>query len=139
MRKTEITILFLRKAGGVVNAAAAKFRKLSLLAYVLLFGAIFGDMFRRMSLQVSSEPLFYIFVLTAFAGFVMLFVKNQEIPDIRKRFNLTFAEICFAVCLLIVSYGLPNYLGLIKYAIFITLVTVYLILYYSYLFKGRFE
>lgn len=122
-----------------MNATAAKLRRLSLFPYTLLFGAIFGDMMRHMSMEVPSEFLFYVCILAAFIGSVMLVVKNRAIPDSNKRIKVMVAEICVTLCLILISYGLPDYLGLVKYATFTILMAVYLGFYFSFLFKGRFQ
>ncbi|HEU6439961.1 MAG TPA: hypothetical protein VFC12_05940 [Terriglobales bacterium] len=107
-------------------------RRLSILAYALSFGALFGVAaygYTRVNPDGSKDDiLFWIYLGSALLGSVLLAAKNLRFPA-SQRVLLGAADVLVLAVALLLIVLLPSQMGLFRGAILIAIFFPYLIWY----------
>lgn len=114
------------------------FRKLSGIAYVLLFGDIIGYATNTMTIQ-SWVPSWdtgmqYIWVLAAFVGLVLVVLKDQMI-NTRLKSVIMFADIFVPLMLFIAVNTLT--IMIMRELISLVVSSIYIVVFVALLYKGK--
>lgn len=111
------------------------FRALSLSAYALNFGALFGYATFGYTLAMSDGStdtgMLYVWALMGFIGALLGVAKNRRIQDpaLRKRF--TYADPAVVVGALVLIAVLPSVIGMLKGLILLLLLSTYVYWYFK--------
>lgn len=118
--------------GRMVSTSSASLRTLSLWAYVLTFGALWGYSLNRTGIANGSTGTgaLFVWVVMALVGSSLIGVKNHRITDKRVRTRITVGDGAAIGAGLVLIIALPDFLGLIKGLALLVLVTPYVLWYF---------
>ncbi len=105
-------------------------RSVSLWAYVLAFGALFGYVTYGYTVQTPNGPdtrEIWVWVVMALVGSTLLGLKNHRIKDRRLRTRVTLGDGPVIVAALALTLVLPAYLGMVKGLVLVALVAPYVV------------
>jgi hypothetical protein len=99
-------------------------------AYILWFGALWGD-------TTFGHALFYQWILMAVVGSILVGIKNLKISNPQRRLKVTVADLLMIATLLVLINVLPTSIGLVRSAIVLLVVAIYILIYFNLLYKGK--
>jgi len=119
-----------------------RFRTRSMQAYGLLFGSIFGyttfgGVVHHADGSMPDRGLFFVWVIMAFIGSTLVVLKNNKIIDSAMKARIQIAELIVIALLLVITYSVPSYIGLVKSLLLLIVMTTYISFYVNLLYKGK--
>jgi hypothetical protein len=103
-------------------------------AYILLFGAFWGET----TFGHARLLAFDLWILMAVFGSILVGRKNLQISNPQRRWKVTVADLLITVTVLVLINVLPTSMGLVRSAIVFLVMTIYLLIYFNLLYKGKF-
>jgi hypothetical protein len=121
----------------IAKAAAAEFpsthrvstRTLSLWAYVLLFGALWGYAAFGYTIKnadgSNDTGMLFVWLVMGFLGSTLVGLKNRRILDGRTRARITLGDGAVIVGALVLIAVLPGFIGMVKGLVLLALFAAY--------------
>lgn len=107
-------------------------RRLSIVAYTLAFGALFGVAAYGYTIVradgTKDDTLFWVYLVAAFVGSILLAAKNLRLPPAQRALFGAADVLVLAVALVLIVL-LPSQMGLVRGAALIAIFLAYLIWY----------
>lgn len=107
-----------------------EFKKISRFTYILLFAPLRGI------LMYDNRTMFFIWIICALIGGVLLVIKNNSITNKYYKNKIKFFDIFILISSIILYFDVPIPF-IIKDIIFFPILTVYIYIYHKLLFKGK--
>ncbi len=99
---------------------------ISMLSYIVLLGAIYGEM--------NYPSSFFMWIIFALLGGILLVIKNKTISMGKFKPLVILLDLFIPLFLILMSFSLHISIGL-KQLVFVLIVTCYLIFYFILLYK----
>ena len=116
-----------------MSKAFTNFRTLSMGAYILLFGALWGETTFGHARLFSFD----LWILAIVVGSILFGRKNVQISNPQRRWKVTVADLLITATVLVLINVLPTSIGLVRSAIVFLVITIYLLIYFNLLDKGK--
>jgi|GEM_PF-2295608 len=118
------------------------FRTLSMRAYIFWFGSIwgfttFGYKIPYADGRTPDTGLLFVWIVCALIGSTLIGIKNHTIVNPQVKWRVSSADFAVIITLLAISFTLPLYLGLVRSGIILLIESIYISIYFNYLFKGK--
>jgi hypothetical protein len=126
-----------------VDTTFWRVRALSIWAYVVLFGALWGYVTFGVSAFVSpttgtpDRGLFVIWIAAALVGSTLLAFRNRSVSDRRVRRWLYLSDGLILAALLVLNQVMPAHLGLVRSAMVLAVASAYVAMYMNQLYNGK--
>ena len=118
-----------------MSKSIVSFRTLSMWAYLLDFGALFGYATFGYTIKLSDGSddtvMLFVWVIMALVGSILIGLKNRRIIDGPLRMRVFLADGAVLAASLVLIAVLPDFIGMVKGLVLLVLFTAYLLWYFK--------
>ena len=113
-----------------MSKSIVSFRTLSMWAYLLDFGALFGYATFGYTIKLSDGSddtvMLFVWAIMALVGSILIGLKNRRIIDGPLRMRVFLTDVAVLAAALVLVAVLPDFIGIVKGLILLVLITAYL-------------
>ena len=118
----------------LVSMSIVSFRSMSICAYSLAFGALFGvatfGYVVRNSDGSADTGMIYVWTILALVGSTLIGLKNRRIGNGQQRARIYLSDGAVLAGALVLIGVLPSAIGMVKGLVLLALFTAYLVWYF---------
>lgn len=121
--------------GSLVGKSIVSFRTLSMWAYALAYGALWGYATYGYTIKNSDGStdtgMLFVWVVMALVGSTLIALKNRQIRDGRMRARITLSDGAVLAAALVLIAVLPSFIGMVKGLVLLALFAPYAFWYFK--------
>lgn len=118
-----------------MSKSIVSFRALSMWAYLLAFGALFGYATFGYTIKLSDGSddtgMLFVWVIMALVGSILIGLKNRRIANGPQRMRVYLTDVAVLAAALVLISVLPDFIGMVKGLVLLVLFTAYLLWYFK--------
>lgn len=113
-----------------MNKSIVSFRTLSMWAYFLDFGALFGYATFGYTIKLSDGSddtmMLFVWAIMALVGSILIGLKNRQIANGPQRMRVSLTDVAVLAAAFVLISVLPDFIGMLKGLVLLVLFTAYL-------------